>query len=677
MIEKLFGNLKISRKLTLICGTFLLPIAVLLYSTITTIDKDVDFAQSEIHGNRYQRPLETLLEMVPESMELARRFLTSARQDKEALAAKQGQTDRAFDELEREDQAVGAVLQFTDEGLGKRHREHVRVENVRAEWEALKAQQDSLAPATSDERHRHLVEDIRTMITHAGDASNLILDPDLDTYYTMDATLLALPQTQDRLSRIIRDGHALLETNSISAKDRVQMAVHAAQLKEADLDRVTGSLKTALNEDQNFYGVSTSFQQNVPGILEDYQAKTEAFAQLSAQMATEGVDPVPVQRFEQTGAAARAASFALWTVASDEMDAMLQTRIDVLEQRKNVIFIATLATLAVSVLLAFLIARNITRPIYDFIGILGAQTAMDFTRKVRVDRSDELGRIGQSLNTMADSLGTFIAEISSKAKALALASEEFSSLSHRMTSNAEETAHQANVVSAASRQISKNIQTVAAGSEEMTASIKEIARNAAEGAKVAGQAVHVASQTSQTISQLDKSSTDIGNVIKAITAIAEQTNLLALNATIEAARAGEAGKGFAVVANEVKELASETARATEDIGRKITAIQSDTKGSVEAITRVGAVISQISDIQNTIASAVEEQAATTNEIGRNVSDAAKGSADIAQNITGVAKAAQDTSGGAANIQALADNLARMAVDLQTLVAQFKVESRHA
>ncbi len=671
MTENLLGNLKVSHKLTLICGTFFLPIAVLLYSTITTIDKDVDFAQYEMHGNRYQRPLENLLETLPESMDLARDFLTGG-QDTGALSAKQKEIDQAFGELQRVDQAVGSLLQFTDEGLTKRKREHVRVRNVREEWEALKAQQGSLEPATSDDRHLHLVGDIRTMITHAGDTSNLILDPDLDTYYTMDATLLALPQTQDRLSRIIRDGQTLLK--SVTVRDRVQMAVYAAQLKEADLDRVTGSLETALNEDPNFYGVSKSFQQSVPGVLKDYHAKMEAFIQVITQMATEGAGPVPVQQFVQRGSAARAASFALWNAASDEMDAMLQTRIDVFERRKNVIFIATIATLTVSVLLAFFIARNITRPVYDFIDILSAQAAMDFTRKVRVDRSDELGQIGQSLNKMADSLATFIAEISSKAKALTLASEECSSVSHRMTSNAEQTAYQANVVSAASEQISKNIHTVAAGSEEMTASIKEIAKNAAEAATVAGQAVDAASQTSRTISQLDRSSTDIGKVIKVITSIAEQTNLLALNATIEAARAGEAGKGFAVVASEVKELARETARATEDISRKIATIQNDTKGSIQDISRIGAVISRISDIQNAIASAVEQQAATTNEIGRNVSEAAQGSADIAQNITAVARAAKDTSGGAANTQALAGNLGRMAVDLQELVAQFKVES---
>ena len=193
-----------------------------------------------------------------------------------------------------------------------------------------------------------------------------------------------------------------------------------------------------------------------------------------------------------------------------------------------------------------------------------------------------------------------------------------------MAANAEETSAQANVVSAASEQVSKNVQTVATGVEEMNSSIREIAKNATESARVAGQAVSAADTANKTISKLGESSSEIGKVIKVITSIAEQTNLLALNATIEAARAGEAGKGFAVVANEVKELAKETAKATEDIGHKIEAIQADTRGAVDSIQQIGKVIAQINDISNTIASAVEEQTATANEMSRNVGEAAKG-----------------------------------------------------
>jgi methyl-accepting chemotaxis protein len=268
------------------------------------------------------------------------------------------------------------------------------------------------------------------------------------------------------------------------------------------------------------------------------------------------------------------------------------------------------------------------------------------------------------IKLVEDSLGETV-------QSLAGAARELTAVSQQMAANAEETAAQAGVASAAAEQVSQNVATVSTGTEEMGASIKEIAKSANEAARVATSAVKVAEKTNATVAKLGESSAEIGNVIKVITSIAQQTNLLALNATIEAARAGEAGKGFAVVANEVKELAKQTAKATEDISRKIEAIQSDTKGAVEAIAQIGTIINQINDIQNTIASAVEEQTATTAEISRNVTEAAKGSNEIAQNITGVAQAARGTTEGAANTKTAADELTKMAVDLQKLVTQMQ------
>jgi methyl-accepting chemotaxis protein len=205
----------------------------------------------------------------------------------------------------------------------------------------------------------------------------------------------------------------------------------------------------------------------------------------------------------------------------------------------------------------------------------------------------------------------------------------------------------------------------------MSASIREIAQNANEAARVAAGAVTEAEATNATITKLGLSSKEIGDVVKVITSIAEQTNLLALNATIEAARAGEAGKGFAVVANEVKELAQETARATEDIARRVEAIQADTGGAVEAIGRIGTVIGQINDYQLTIASAVEEQTATTNEMSRSVAEAAGGTTEIAANITGVSAAADSTTQALSQTRVAVDELSRMAADLRTGVAGFR------
>jgi len=306
------------------------------------------------------------------------------------------------------------------------------------------------------------------------------------------------------------------------------------------------------------------------------------------------------------------------------------------------------------------------------LAVVMAASNGDLTQVVPVNGTDSIGQMGEGLAAFLMQLRSTISSMGRSATSLASSSEELTAVSTQMSANSEETSAQANVVSAASEQVSKNVQTVATAAEEMTASIKEIAKSASESARVATSAVKVAEKTNSTISKLGESSNEIGKVIKVITGIAQQTNLLALNATIEAARAGEAGKGFAVVANEVKELAKATAKATEDISQKIEAIRADTKESVEAIAEISTIINQINDISNTIASAVEEQTATTNEMTRNITEAAKGTSEIAQNITGVATAARSTTGGAADTAQAAAELSRMASELQTAVGRFKV-----
>jgi methyl-accepting chemotaxis protein len=314
----------------------------------------------------------------------------------------------------------------------------------------------------------------------------------------------------------------------------------------------------------------------------------------------------------------------------------------------------------------------VLEPIQEAAAVIEKIAGQDLTARVEGKFRGDHAAIKNNINRMAGDLRGSMQQIAQNASVLASASEELTASSQQMAGNAEETATQANVVSAAAEQVSKNVSVVATGAEQMQTSIREIAKSANEAAKIAKNAVRAADATNLTIGKLGESSLEIGKVIKVITSIAQQTNLLALNATIEAARAGEAGKGFAVVANEVKELAKETAKATEDIGQKIEAIQSDTKGAVQAIAEIGTVINQVNDISNTIASAVEEQTVTTNEIGRNVAEAARGTSDIAKNISGVAQAAQNTTQGASDSQKASSSLAAMASQLQSIVGKFKL-----
>ncbi len=328
------------------------------------------------------------------------------------------------------------------------------------------------------------------------------------------------------------------------------------------------------------------------------------------------------------------------------------------------------ATIAVVVLLGLLVARGIRQPLRRLQASVEAMGRGDLTVRAEVDSRDEIGQMAASLSSAQDSLRETLGRVAETSGTLAAAAEEMSAAGAQVTAGSEETSAQAGVVAAAAEQVSRNVQAVAAGAEQMGASIREIAQNASEAAKVASQATSVAASTNETVTKLGVSSQEIGNVVKVITTIAEQTNLLALNATIEAARAGEAGKGFAVVAGEVKELAQETARATEDIARRVEAIQADTGGAVTAIGQISQIIASINDYQLTIASAVEEQTATTNEMSRGVGEAATGSGEIATNITGVATAAGTSSEVLTQMQDSITELAAMSADLRTRIAAF-------
>ena len=330
--------------------------------------------------------------------------------------------------------------------------------------------------------------------------------------------------------------------------------------------------------------------------------------------------------------------------------------------------IGLVVALAVGVIVARKIVQSLTKVTYVCDGLADG----DLTRSTGLDSRDEPGRMGRALDGALGRLRQTIATIEGSAASLAGASEQMSSTAANIAASAEQTSAQALAVSAAAEEVSRSVETVSSGSEQMGASIREISQNAAEAARVASEAVTITANTSATMNKLGDSSAEIGNVIKVITAIAEQTNLLALNATIEAARAGEMGKGFAVVASEVKDLAQETARATEDISRRVQAIQADTSGAVTAIDEISTVIGRISEFQTTIASAVEEQTATTAEMNRSVAEAAGGAGEIAQNITGVAEAARMTSQGVTETQQATTELARMSTELSSLVSTFRV-----
>jgi methyl-accepting chemotaxis protein len=364
------------------------------------------------------------------------------------------------------------------------------------------------------------------------------------------------------------------------------------------------------------------------------------------------------------------------TAVHDKLDLQVTRYQKLMADTKNSTRLWMLLVAGVGIALLILLSVPLVRSILTPVRLVGtvvlALTRGDLTCRTGITSRDELGTMASGLDTAIGTVREAMLNMAANADTLAGAATELSATNAMIAGSSRDLNSRTETASEETTQISRNVQAVAAGSEQMGVSIQEISRNTNDAVQIAAQAVSEAAAATERIQRLGQSSIEIGNVIKLITSIAEQTNLLALNATIEAARAGDAGKGFAVVASEVKDLAQATARATEDISTRVNAIQSDTNDTIEVITGISDVIGRINDYQTTIASAIEEQTATTAEMSRSIAEVATGATRVAGSIADVAQASSSSVEGVNQTSLASSDVARTAEQLRALVSSFRL-----
>jgi methyl-accepting chemotaxis protein len=556
-------RLTISRRLALVAAAFTLPLGAML--TLIDLNKDIAFARHELDGNAYQRQLVATFAAIADHQRLADAAARTPAAGRGDLQAARSRVDAAFTALAATDAAIGPNLQFTPDGLGQRKREHVQLATVRQEWQVAGDAVHAATPAAATDAHAHLLSDLRTMTAHAGDTSNLILDPDLDSYYAMDMTLLALPQTQERTAGLLvwlQQAHG----RRLTAADRRHLAVTAAFLREADRDRIVADVQTSLNEDPNFYGRSESLARALEPALAAYASTTTIFVDaLDAAVKKRGrADLAPALA---AGLASQQASVSLWRTGAAELDALLELRIRHYQSaRLRALGISGLAW-AGALAIAFVISRSVTRPV--------AATARQLAATAR-----QIAATASEVSASAQSLSQGVSEQAATLEQTSASMEEMASMTRRNADHAEQAAA---LVTDVARQVDHSNEAFSGMVASMTA--------------------------------IRESSDKVSRIIKTIDEIAFQTNILALNAAVEAARAGEAGMGFAVVADEVRTLAQRSARAakdTEGLIEESLARTSDGAAKVadvaRGITSIGGSVSRLETLVGDVREASRQQA---------------------------------------------------------------------
>lgn len=689
------NNISIRNRFLLGITFFVVVLSMSAYKAHQVIDANVQFAAAELKGNAYQRPLAKLLLAAGDLKVMQEAKAKGVAIDSSAIKTLVDQIDAEMKVWEKTDAEIGEDLQFTKEGLESRLRDHLAFPVVAKKWADIAS---NMTSGAGDADISSFIADIRGAIAHSGDTSNLILDPDLDSYYLMDVTLLVMPQTLDRQVTIANQVLATsAEQGALSQTSAIEIATLARLLKESDMDRLVADMDTVFKEDKNFQGVSPTLLPKISPALEKYnQAHSDLIADLN-KIKDGGI--VSQADFKQSWSLARNATYDLLTASYDELDAFLNARIDRYRAEQHMAIIISVLGIIGSSAFYLLIATSLMRPMSDLTKIMNALTNNETSCSVPYKESrSEIGIMAQAIDFFKENLirqkvisdneklalekeiaerdrveqktNQFDQRSAKMIQSLQMAADKIRSTADELTVASSETMDAGQTVNIGVSEASASVKIASTAAEKLGISSHEIAQQIAGVANISSRASNEAITTSEKVSELNGLADSIGEVIGAIKAIAEQTNLLALNATIEAARAGEAGKGFAVVADEVKKLASETANKTVEIDERVEKIQNAVRHTVEAVDKIISSVHEIDHAAAAVTTAVEQQNLAMSEIVQNVSVASVRTDQVSGDIGGVMNNAENTTTAALNLNAAASELTVIADDLKSEVSGF-------
>ena len=656
-------RLSLSQKMLLATGVCTLLVCYILYEFVRTKNEPISFAIQELKGNEYQRPIEKTFRAITKHRLATLRAVAGDRKSESEISSIQNDVAQGIQDLAQTDEKIGAVLQFTDEGLKQRKRENSRLSTIIQQWEEIKEKFGKIKIDEYDTLHTQMISNLRTMISHLGDTSNLVLDPDLDSYYLMDITLLALPQSQDRIQTVTVALEPIVRKGGvISFEDRMRAKVFASMMREADLERTKGDYQTSLNEDPNFYGKLETFITELTPAHNKFVSAYSTFIDIIESISNSDKLTVTADQFVLASSNALSEVFSYWEVAVANLDKLLENRLTMLVASKNKTMLYSIIANILLFIFGVLFSRSISRKFQSISDVLWNEANAVRESSIAIQASSE--KLAEATTEQASAL-----------QETASAVEQTSAMVKKNAENADK-----------SRQVSTSSQeSVNQGKravEQLVEAIDEIN----------GNNINIMKQIEESnskITDIVRVIKEIGEKTKVINDIVFQTKLLSFNASVEAARAGEHGKGFAVVAEEVGNLAQMSGNAAKEIAdmlggsiQKVEGIVQETKSRVEKL--IGAASHSVEagkERAKRCDQALEDIVHKVSELNVMVGEISTASHEQAQGISGINKAmgqldqvthenaasSQKTSSISSNVAHQAEQLTHAMNELQSLV----------